>query len=310
MKRKLLLLMAVLVIMCQCFLLPAVATQTLSAPVVTAIKKYKAGNYTGCLQDTQLIVVRDPSNAIAYYYMAMAYVKAGNKDKAIEAYQKVLTLSPNPVLKKYAATGNRCIATPDLCKEDEKNQPELTDVDKMVGSTYVGGLSESARAQVEEKRLQMIKNEMNTDTDLNNYKFKQFTDYTKQHSQAEVTDKVASADKMPTNDEVVAAMKVLSRAGLSPYSQNNTALNGYAQVNNANPMAQQSAESAQLSMMMGSGNQSGNNNNNMMNMIPFMLAQSKNGQGNGGNPYSPQLIQSMMMNSMLPDFNYNTDKDR
>jgi len=320
MKRKLLLSMAVLSIMCQCFLLPVTAMQagdrvrivshSMMPRLKIAISKYKAGNYTGCLEDTQALIKVDPSNYYAYYYMAMSYVQVGNKDKAIEAYQKVLSLHINPVLTKYAEKGKRCIETPELCKGDDKNKPELTEIDKMVGATYVGGLSETARAQLEEKRLQMIKNEMNTENEVNNYKLKQFKDYTNQRSQVDDGEKIARADNAPNNDEIVAAMKVLERAGLNAYSHSNTALDGYAQMNN-NTMTQQSPESAQLSMLMGSGNQSGNNNNNnMMNMIPFMLAQSKNGQGNSGNPYSPQLMQSMMMNSMLPDFNFNTDKDR
>jgi len=309
MKRNLLILIAVFITMSQASSLTLATTHSISGPVAIAIKKYKVGNYTGCLQDTQLIVKQDPSNSVAYYYMAMSYVKAGKKDEAVAAYGKVLGLGSNPVLLQYAATGKRCIETPDQCKPDEKNQPELTDVDKMVGSKYVDGLSDDARTQVEQKRLQMIKNEINTDEDINNYKFKKFTDYTKQHSQSNTDDKVANDDKKPSNDEIVAALKVLNKAGLNPYAQTNPVANDYAQM--ANPMmTAQNAESAQLSMLLGSGNQSNNNNNNMMNMIPFMLAQNKNGQNNAGNPYSPQLVQSMLMNSMLPDFNYNTNNDK
>jgi hypothetical protein len=297
MKRNLLL-VATLVIMCQCFPLMSSATNTVSGPVTIAIKKYKSGNYTGCLQDAQSIVKRDPSNAVAYYYMAMSFAQAGKKDEAIGAYQKVLNLNPNSVLFSYATTGKRCIETPDKCHETE----ELTEIDKMIASPYGDGLSDSVKNDFEKKRLEKIKNEMNSNDDINNYKLKQFKDYTNQRSQAGADNKLAAEEKMPTNDEIVAALKVLKKAGLDQSSS-------YSQMNNP-MMVPQNAESAQLSMMLGSQNQSGNNNNNMMNMIPFMLAQSKNGQSGGGNPYSPQLMQTMMMNSMLPDFNFNTNDDK
>lgn len=297
MKRNLLL-FATLVIMCQCFTLASAATSKISGPVSIAIKKYKAGNYSGCLQDVQSIVKRDPSNSIAYYYMAMSYAQAGKKDEAIGAYQKVLNLRPNAVLFTYATTGKRCLETPDKCHETQ----ELTEIDKMVASPYGDGLSDSVKVQVEKKRLDLIRNEMNANDEINNYKLKQFKDFTNQRSQAAPENKIVAEDKMPTSDEIVAALKVLKKAGLDQSG-------GYSQMTNP-MMVPQNAESAQLSMMLGSQNQSGNNNNNMMNMIPFMLAQSKNGQSGAGNPYSPQLMQTMMMNSMLPDFNFNTNDDK
>lgn len=303
MKRKLLLLGVIGVVACQGLSLSLAATSSGGGAVSVAIRKYKAGNYTGCLQDTQSIVSRDPSNALAYYYMAMAYVQAGQKDKAIDAYQKVLNLRPNSVLSTYATTGKRCIETPDKCHEPVK-EGEQTDMDKIINSNYSGGLSDSVRTQVEQKRLERLKQEMNTQDEVNNYKLRKFTDYTKQRSQAGGEDQLASTEKMPTNDEIVAAVKVLNRAGLSQYSQSAMPSNVYSQM--ANPMmTAQNPESAQLSMMLGGQNQSGNNN--MMNMIPFMLAQSKNGES--GNPYTPQLMQSMLMNSMIPDFSFNTNDD-
>ena len=61
-------------------------------------------------------------------------------------------------------------------------------------------------------------------------------------------------------------------------------------------------EYAQLSMMLGSNNN--NNNNYMMNMLPMLMAQNNNGKN-----IDPQVLQSMMMNSMLPDFTFNDKKD-
>lgn len=292
MKKRLLLFLALLIIASQGYTC-AIAKTYNTSPVNIAIRKYKSGNYTGCLQDTLAIVKRDPSNAVAYYYMAMSYSKAGKKNEAIQAYQNVLNLKPNTVLFTYATTGKRCLETPDKCKEPDQS----TEIDKMIAAPFGDGLSSQVRKDIEQKRLDAIRTEINTGKDVNNYDLRRF-DATNNRSEAEKTDKV-SQDPQPTNDEIVAALKVLNKAGLNPYAQ--ATANPYTQI--ANP---QNAELAQLNMLTGANNQQ-NSTSAMMNMIPYMLAQ-KNGQGQN-NGYTAQLMQSMMMNSMLPDFNFNTRND-
>ena len=265
----------------------ALAASSSSTPVNIAIKKYKNGNYTGCLQDCQAIVRRDPSNALAYYYLAMAYSQAGNKDKAVENYSKVLSLSPNPRLSDYAATGKRCLETPDKCQPDTGES--ATEVDKLINS-QTDIMTSKVRQEFNQKNLDRVKNEINNDAEMDAYKLRKFDDYSKNRSQGEATDK--AAQKTPSNDEVVAALKVLSAAGVNPYAQQL-----------ANVSVPQNAEMAQLEMMMGNSGQ--NNNNSMSNMIPFMLAQNKNGTSS----YSPQMMQAMMVNSMLPNLNFNVDND-
>lgn len=299
--KKYLLLIAFFIVVSQSFSCALAASYTTSGPVKVAIKKYKAGNYTGCLQDMQSIVKYDPSNSVAYYYMAMSYAQAGKKTEAITAYQKVLGLKPNTTLYNYASKGKLCLETPDKCVQTEQS----TEVDKMIASPYGDGLSSKVKNEIEKQHLDTIKNQINTDKDLDNYQFRQFKDYTKQHSEAKTDTKTAQSTS-PSNDEIVAALRVLEKAGLNPYPQTAN-VNPYAQQGNA-----QSAEMAQISMMLNGNNgnnQGGNNNNAMMNMIPLMMAQSKNGQA-GGSSYNPQMMQAMMMNSMLPDINFNTNDNK
>lgn len=281
-----------------------------SGAVRVAIKKYKTGNYTGCLQTCQNIVKYDPSNAIAYYYMAMSYVKAGKKDEAIKSYSRVLSLKPNARLNEYASTGKRCLETPDQCKLAPAKS-ETPEIDRFIATPPAGGIAASVTQDAEKKRLERIMNKINNGTELDEYEFRKFKDYTKNRSQVEVKDETVS-NKKPTNDEIVAALKVLNDAGLNSYAQqaqsmlqNPAALTAGAA--SVNPYAQaasyQSPDEAQLSMLMGGHNQS-NCNNSMMNMLPYMLAQSKNGTST----YSPQLIQSVIMNSMMTDFNFDSNK--
>lgn len=276
-----------------------------TAPVKIAIKKYKSGNYTGCLQDCQYIVKINPSNAVAYYYMAMSYVQAGKKDEAINAYSKVLSLKPNASLAEYATTGKRCLETPDKCvlETDSSTSPEI---DKLIAAPFTDGLSDTVRKDFEQKRLDSFKNQINSGKDIDDYQLDRLNDASGQKSPAE-----AEIAKKPTNDEIAAALKVLSDAGLNPYAQ--TQISGLT----ANPYTQQfnqqNPEMAQINMLMNGNNQK--NGDMMLNMLPLIYSQNKEGVNDlinakehtyhceeGVNNYSPQLMQAVIMNSMMPDF--------
>lgn len=288
MKKQLLYLVTLAVIASQIGITAQAAKRSTVPTVATLVRKYKAGNYTGCLQDSKNLVYHDPSNAVAYYYMAISYVQAGKSKEAIDAYKKVLSLKPNATLYKYATTGKTCLESPDKCKEDN-----MTDVDRAVRAPLGDGLSDKVRDDIEQKRLEGIKNDINNGLEINNYELQKFKDYSNSRSEAQTPDKVAQeSNAQPTNDEIVAALKTLNRAGLNPYTQT--------------AAVAQNPEYAQLSAMMGGNNQS-SNSNAMMNMLPYMLAQNKAG---GANSYSPQMMQAMMMSSMLPDFDLDTNKDK
>lgn len=80
-----------------------------NANINSAISKYKNGNYSGCLQELFSLTQKDPSNAVAYYYMALAYTHVDMQDDAIESYEKVIALSPNSYLVDYAVKGRDCL---------------------------------------------------------------------------------------------------------------------------------------------------------------------------------------------------------
>lgn len=295
MKRQVLCLLTALMILGHASVVCAKTASSYS-PVKVAIKKYKVGNYTGCLQDCQNIVSRDPSNTLAYYYMAMSYAQAGKKDEAINAYAKVLTLKPNSQLFEYASTGKRCIETPEQCHIDNSTPSTNPELDNFIASPFSNNIAPAARAEIEKKHLDAIKNEINSGKDVDEYDLRKLNENNSEDKS------VSKAQNTPSDDEIVAALRVLKAAGLSPLGQQ--------QSNYANPYAvqadaYQSPEMSQVSSMLGNGNNT--NNNNMMNMLPFMLAQNKNG---GSGSFTPQMMQAVIMNSMMPDFNFNTDKDK
>lgn len=311
MKKYLVSLTAILVLSAMASSCTFAKTTSASSPVKIAIKKYKMRNYTGCLQDCQAIVQRDPSNALAYYYMGMAYAQAGMKDAAVNSYARVLALNPNPRLLEYATTGKRCLETPDKCHPSDTSQQDQSALDKFIASPTVDGLSSNVRKGVQQRSLEAIKNEINSDKEIDSYDLKKLNQnddnvlkqdkIANDNSAAPKNAPQETSQNAPTNDEIVAALKVLKRAGLADNSQ--TAMNNpYAQAANY-----QNPEQAQLNMLMGAEGKS-QNNDAMMNMLPFMLAQNKN--GNGNNNYSPQMMQAVIMNSMMSNMNFDMDKDK
>ena len=139
------------------------------------------------------------------------------------------------------------------------------------------------------------------------------------------TDKLAMADDMPSNDEIINAVQVLKRAGLNistemPEEREVKPMKGVAtsvpakveEIEDTPHTAQIPAQPAQavqqpqqnyytpdpqiqqMSMMLNNGN--ANNSDPMMNMLPYMM------QNNGKN-MDPQMIQALMMNSMMNSLN-------
>lgn len=229
------------------------------------VLKYKAKNYVGCLQDTQDMLRKDPTNAFAYYYQGLAYMQLGKPLQAKDAYEKVIKLSNSAILMENSEKALKCLNDISKCSAKDVDDTEL---DKFIRTTRF--LGNSVQADVNKKRLEQDRQEMNKDL------YEPKSEYNK--------------SEMPTNDEIAEAVKTLAKIGLNPLAgMNNSAM--YPQYN------AQSNEMMQMNMLMGNNN---NNNNSMNNMLPFLMM----GQGQGGNNMSPEIIQTMMMSNMASDFGF------
>jgi len=232
-----------------------------------AIKKYKGQNYVGCIQDTQDLTKKDPSNALAYYYMAISYASIGKKDDAINAYEKVITLSTDETLVEYARKGSDCLNSPEGCKTKESALGADPELDRFIRSGE--DFSKDTLDMLEKMRIERLKNNLNKEAEFKG--------------------------EVPTNDEIAEAVKVLARAGINPVAQN-----PYIQAQQA---MYQNPEYMQLQMMLGNQN---NNNDMFANMLPFMLAQGQNQNGADKN-VSADMLKNMMMSSMIGNVNTTFD---
>lgn len=90
------------------------------------VAKYKKSDFAGCLQECISYVRLHPSDTLGFYYLAMCYTKVSDMDNAVKAYEKVIALNDNPMIVKYATNGRNCI----MDNGSEKcypnvNEPEL-----------------------------------------------------------------------------------------------------------------------------------------------------------------------------------------
>ena len=234
-----------------------------------AISKYKAKNYVGCMQDTLDISQNDPSNALAHYYLAISYAQLGNKEKAIEAYQKVINLATSETLKEYAQRGELCLNSPEECQRNATQQ-EISDKDlhKFINSTK--HFSKEVTDKLDEIELEMLKYNINKDADLKS--------------------------ETPSNDEIAQAVKTLAKAGFNPLAIQN---NSYTQ---ANQSMMQNPEYMQLQMLL--GNNQSNTNTDFMSMMPYFFQQNNSSRNS---EFSAETIKNMMMSSMIGNLNTTFD---
>lgn len=186
----------------------AAKSTTANSKLAEAIKFYKAKNYTQSYLVLTDIIEKDSSNAAAYYYLAMTSAQMGKKSEAIENYAKVLELNPNLKLARYAEKGKRCLESPERCHEEPADSQD----EQFIRGKFGSGFSEQARSEFERQRIENLKREMNRNNDITPRQFKDYRDF---------------SSEVPTNDEIVAALRVLQKAGLS---------NGYSDLSTiANP---------------------------------------------------------------------------
>ncbi len=275
-----------------------------NATVKSAIAKYKAGNYTGCLQELFSVTIKEPSNALAYYYMAMAYTHLDMQTDAVEAYEKVISLNPNNYLTEYATKGRDCLTGGPACISADavaaggsEEAGEEDDLDKFVNSPYGNGLSQEMNTEIKQKELTNIKETINKKEILEVEDLQKIKDFdSKNNNQSYEEDETIKIAQV-SDEEILQAVKTLKEAGLTLNVQTEKTENPYAQFSQY-----QDPKMAEMSMLLGNNNN--NNSNNMMNMLPMLMQQAQKGEN-----IDPRFMQAMMTNSMMTDWNFNTNND-
>lgn len=243
-------------------------TKSVSSQVYSGIANYKKANYTGCIQDMEAVLKKNPNDILAKYYLALVYTKIGMSDDAKKYYQSVVDQGSEKLLVKYSKRALTCLDNPDDVLCTVKRTAEEDDMTKFIESGEF--LHPDLVKNMQKRELKDIKDNFNADKfpDMQDYRF--------------IND---AKDEVPTDAQIAAAVKVLAKVGYNPAAQiyNNAGIG---------------SQMAQLNML--TNNQ--NSNNNFLNMLPYLMAQ----KGSNSN-ISPELIQTMLMNQAMPSFDFGSN---
>ena len=262
MKKSIIVLLGILIL--SAYSCDVIAKPKPTSPATSsAIKLYKSGNYTQSYLSFSDIVRKDPSNALAYYYLGMSSVQLGKKEEARSNYEKAISLSvEKSLLANYAKMGIRCIDDPVGCRnpinEDVSNDNEE---DKFIKSTFGSGLSDKARGLYEKQKIENMMREINRSDEVAPQRFKDYKDF---------------SSEVPSNDEIAAAIKTLQKAGL-------------------NDMISSQNYGTDMLYLTGAQN---DENNNISDFQMMNLLLNNKGLSN----VTPQMIQALMSNQITKSF--------
>lgn len=220
--------------------------------VRVAINKYKNHDYVGCIQDLEDYTSHDPSNAIAFYYSGIAYMKVGMKDKAVNAFEKVASINTVPILSSYAIQATNCMnsgITPCVYKKYTKNEiNEMVedpgaffakkdaepqgeeqsqvdegdvDIDKLIHGAYPDNIHPDANRTIQETRLLQEQEKVNAELNKKNKSTKTKSDATEQIN---INERIAAVS--PSDKEIADAVRTLNKAGYKFVAPTNETIGG------------------------------------------------------------------------------------
>ena len=153
-----------------------------------AITKYKERNYIGCISDLKIYTEKDPSSAIAWYYLGNSYMKIAMLQEANEAYNNVISINSVPILTSYSIQAQMCMQDPTKCeyqnftydqiKELKKNpadfladyfaniqnkgaDQEAVEIEKLINGSYPNQMHPDARNFILEEKTKIQQNMYN-----------------------------------------------------------------------------------------------------------------------------------------------------
>ncbi len=259
------------------------------------ISFYKNRNYVSCINKMREVINKDRSNVLAYYYLGMSYAQTGRTTDAKTAYEKVISLNTDEKLTKRASLGVACLEpgkegkSNPLCRVNSKMDEDVNYLYKK----NVFALPEPAK-DIKQIELNVIKNTYGAD--VNNAVKYNKSDNSDLNPMVEKKNLVSdNTQAQPTDEEIANAVKTLARAGINPFQMQTTNLPFYGN-QPYQQLYKQNPELMQLQMMSGQNRNS--NGSDFMAMMPYLLAQySQN--NNNENRIDPELMKTMMMNSMM-----------
>ena len=230
------------------------------------IAKYKQENYTGAMQDLEELIKKEKNNTLAKYYLALCYTRLGYKEEAQTLYKEVVEKDDNVALTHYSQRALDCLEDPNSTKCEvpkvatKQQEEELDDISKFIRSGKK--IHPAAMDRITKERMERKLQE---------------SEYIRKQQESQALPLKSDAS-LPTNEEIASALNTLSKIGINPFYQNQTAYNlnpTNLPLNQINPM-----------MLL--------NNNNM---YGAMLGSNQN----------PELTKMLLLNSLTNQQNNYTN---
>lgn len=310
------------------------ASTAYNAKVKTAITKYKARNYTGCIQDLTEVTKHDPSNAVAHYYLANSYMKIGRKDVAIKEFDKVISINSVPVLSAYSLQAKDCIST-GICtykrfsnsdakayvKDPDGFLQKIEDAKAQAAATSASS-KESESTTVAAKVQQAIQEQQSKKgSELTPEEVQEVTNKIMQEKADEIEIQKLINGRYKNNihpdaqREIIDAKLKIEKESINQ-GQTRSDIPTNEEIANAvktlaragftsftppqNQAYQGNDKYTALNMMYANQNQ----NNDFMNMLPYLTNRKENEK------IDPQTVKAMMMSTMMPDFNFEENSQK
>jgi len=293
------------------------------------IEKYRRSDFAGCLQECTSYVRLHPNDTLGFYYLAMCYTKVSDKDNAIMAYEKVIALNDNPMIVKYATNGRNCVMendseecfpnvnepelihpyanvanmdltpvdpqtlinrnladlkgklAPQVANENENNPADPnkknkdtytlpfgkqdSQLDEFIDAPYGNGLSPELNKQYKQLQLRKIQKTINQNEQKANPKVNEM-------------DEIKKFDNQKSDSETI------------KLAYDTTAID-MESITKDPEYIRQKQEFDELNMLL--GNDKSSDRSDITDLLPYMTESNKN--------LSPEVIQSMMMRSMMGD---------
>ena len=162
--------------------------ETDPSAIKEAISKYKERNYVGCISDLRIYTEKDPSSAVAWYYLGNSYMKIAMVQEANEAYNRVISINTVPILTSYSIQAQMCMQDTTKCdyqnftydeiKELRKNPAEFlaeylstmqnknadadtVEIEKLINGSYPNHLHPDAKNFIIEEKTKIQQNSYN-----------------------------------------------------------------------------------------------------------------------------------------------------
>ena len=327
------------------FAIPAIAEKAVVCPtaVKASITKYKNGDYVGCIQDLQDYTEKDPSNAIAYYYIGISYMKLGLKDSATEALEKVSTINTVPRLSSFATQAVKCMQdNVQKCtyknfsdsqiekylkdpagflqslaeeKKEEQETPEIVDEDidivRLIKGEYPSNIHPDANKTIQETRLLQEQERVNAEMQKKIQQKPQLNPLIKKKSSIDKNETVKISSAAPSDKEIADAVRTLSKAGYKFASPEDVKASDKQKTNQNDEeirqqyqnMAERYAVSDDMEQMAMLFGDNSRSKRNDDWAMLNFLMNQKNPDGSKAK-MDPELVKTMMMNQMMGDYDF------